>query len=133
MAEPQVSELMVRGIVVGMFAENCWIIGSRKTQEGIVIDPGDQAEDILHLAGDMGLDIKVIANTDGSPSGGVTDVMNMFSTAGGTRLAGMVEAFAQTPLGGSIVGAAGLSHGTSKDEDAPQEPPAEDPGANGSQ
>ncbi len=63
MAEPQESELMVRGIVVGVFAENCWIIGSQQTHEGIVIDPGDQAEDILHLAGDMGLDIKIIANT----------------------------------------------------------------------
>jgi hydroxyacylglutathione hydrolase len=63
MTEPQESELTVRGIVVGVFAENCWIIGSQKTREGIVIDPGDQAEDILHLAEDMGLKIKVIANT----------------------------------------------------------------------
>jgi hydroxyacylglutathione hydrolase len=63
MPEPQVSELIVRGIVVGVFAENCWIIGSQKTHEGIVIDPGDQAEDILDLARDMGLEIKVIANT----------------------------------------------------------------------
>jgi glyoxylase-like metal-dependent hydrolase (beta-lactamase superfamily II) len=63
MAEPQVSELMVRGIVVGVFAENCWIIGSRRTREGIVIDPGDQAEEILALARDMGLNIKLIANS----------------------------------------------------------------------
>jgi hydroxyacylglutathione hydrolase len=63
MSESQVGELMVRGIVVGVFAENCWIIGSRRTREGIVIDPGDQAEDILHLAEDMGLKIKVIANS----------------------------------------------------------------------
>jgi hydroxyacylglutathione hydrolase len=63
MAEPQGSELMVRGIVVGVFAENCWIIGSRRTGEAIAIDPGDQAQDILHLARDMGLKIKVIANT----------------------------------------------------------------------
>jgi len=63
MAEPQGSELMVRGIVVGVFAENCWIIGSRRTGEAIAIDPGDQAEDILHLAQDMELKIKVIANT----------------------------------------------------------------------
>jgi glyoxylase-like metal-dependent hydrolase (beta-lactamase superfamily II) len=48
---------------VGVFAENCWIIGSQTTREGIVIDPGDQAEDILRLAEDMGLNIKVIANT----------------------------------------------------------------------
>ncbi|MEE8385773.1 MAG: MBL fold metallo-hydrolase [Dehalococcoidia bacterium] len=63
MAEAQESELVVRGIVVGVFAENCWIIGSQQTHEGIVIDPGDQAADILRLAGEMGLDIKVIANT----------------------------------------------------------------------
>jgi glyoxylase-like metal-dependent hydrolase (beta-lactamase superfamily II) len=63
MAEPQVGELMVRGIVVGVFAENCWIIGSRKTREGIVIDPGDQPQEILALAKDMGLNIKVIANS----------------------------------------------------------------------
>jgi hydroxyacylglutathione hydrolase len=63
MAESQVSELMVRGIVVGVFAENCWIIGSRRTREGIVIDPGDQPDEILHLARDMGLNIKIIANS----------------------------------------------------------------------
>lgn len=63
MADPQVSEIMVRGIVVGVFAENCWIIGSRKTREGIVIDPGDQPQEILALAKDMGVNIKVIANS----------------------------------------------------------------------
>jgi hydroxyacylglutathione hydrolase len=63
MSEPQVSELIVRGIVVGVFAENCWIIGSRRTGEGIVIDPGDLPHEILKLAQDMGLKIKVIANS----------------------------------------------------------------------
>ena len=63
MTEPTVSELMVRGIVVGVFAENCWIIGSRRTREGIVIDPGDQPEEILALAKDMGLNVKLIANS----------------------------------------------------------------------
>ncbi len=63
MAEPQVSELMVRGIVVGVFAENCWIVGSRRTREGIVIDPGDQPDEILALARDMGLTVKIIANS----------------------------------------------------------------------
>jgi len=61
--EPQVNELMVKGIVVGVFAENCWIIGNRRSSEGIVIDPGDQAEDILALAKDMGVNVKVIANS----------------------------------------------------------------------
>ncbi len=65
MAEPHVSELIIKGIVVGVFAENCWIIGSRRTGEAIAIDPGDQPEEILALARDMGVTIKVIANSHG--------------------------------------------------------------------
>jgi len=57
------NELMVRGIVVGVFQENCWIIGSRRTGEAICIDPGDQPAEILALARDMGLNIKLIANS----------------------------------------------------------------------
>lgn len=58
-----VNELMVRGIVVGVFQENCYIIGSRRTGEAICIDPGDQAEEVLALARDMGVRIKLIANS----------------------------------------------------------------------
>ena len=43
MAEPQVSELIIKGIVVGVFAENCWVIGNRRTGEAICIDPGESA------------------------------------------------------------------------------------------
>ncbi len=57
------TELLIRGIVVGVFAENCWIIGSRRTGEAICIDPGDQPDDILALARDMGVTIKRIANS----------------------------------------------------------------------
>ena len=63
MADPQVTELMIRGIVVGVFQENCWIIGNRRTGEAIAIDPGDQPEEILALAKDMGVTIKAIANS----------------------------------------------------------------------
>jgi glyoxylase-like metal-dependent hydrolase (beta-lactamase superfamily II) len=56
---------MVRGIVVGLFQENCWIIGSRRTREAIVIDPGDQADEILALARDLGVRIKRIVNSHG--------------------------------------------------------------------
>ncbi|MGI8549379.1 MAG: MBL fold metallo-hydrolase [Dehalococcoidia bacterium] len=59
----EVTELMVRGIVVGVFQENCYIVGSRRTREAICIDPGDQAEDVLALARDMGVEIKLIANS----------------------------------------------------------------------
>jgi hydroxyacylglutathione hydrolase len=52
-----VQELMVRGVVVGLFQENCWVIGSRRTGEAVVVDPGDQPEEILALARDMGVRI----------------------------------------------------------------------------
>ena len=63
MTDPQVSEVIVRGIVVGVFAENCWVIGNRRTGEAIAIDPGDQPEEILAMARDMGVRIKLIANS----------------------------------------------------------------------
>jgi glyoxylase-like metal-dependent hydrolase (beta-lactamase superfamily II) len=63
MSEPTVSEVIVRGIVVGVFAENAWVIGNRRTGEAIAIDPGDQPDEILAMARDMGVTIKLIANS----------------------------------------------------------------------
>jgi glyoxylase-like metal-dependent hydrolase (beta-lactamase superfamily II) len=48
-------ELEVRGVVVGLFQENCWIIGSRRRGEACVVDPGDEPAEILALARDMGV------------------------------------------------------------------------------
>ena len=50
----------------------------------------------------QGADIKVIANT-GNPTEGATGAMNLFSSKGGTDIAAMVEAFAQSPLGESLL------------------------------
>jgi hydroxyacylglutathione hydrolase len=56
-------ELEVRGVVVGLFRENCWIIGSRRRGEACVVDPGDEPETILSLARDMGVRItRVVAS-----------------------------------------------------------------------
>lgn len=60
-AEPR--EFIVRGVVVGLFQENCYIIGSRRTREAVVIDPGDEPEAILALARDMGVEVKRIVCT----------------------------------------------------------------------
>ncbi len=57
------NEIMVRGIVVGVFAENCWVVGNRRTGEGICIDPGDEPDEVLALARDLGVTIKAIANS----------------------------------------------------------------------
>jgi hydroxyacylglutathione hydrolase len=60
---PQVVELEVRGVVVGLFRENCWVVGSRQRGEACVIDPGDEPEEILALARDMGVRItRVVAS-----------------------------------------------------------------------
>jgi glyoxylase-like metal-dependent hydrolase (beta-lactamase superfamily II) len=56
-------ELEVRGVVVGLFQENCWIIGSRRRGEGCVIDPGDEPDEILALARDLGVSItRIVAS-----------------------------------------------------------------------
>lgn len=57
------NEFMLRGIVVGVFQENCWVIGNRRTGEAVCIDPGDQPDEIQALAADMGVKIKLIANS----------------------------------------------------------------------
>ncbi len=54
---------MVRGIVVGVFQENCWVVGSRRTGEAICIDPGDEPDKVLALARELGVRIKVIVNS----------------------------------------------------------------------
>lgn len=59
------NELMVRGIVVGVFRENCWVIGNRQTGEAICIDPGDDPDEVLALSRDLGVTIKVIACSHG--------------------------------------------------------------------
>jgi glyoxylase-like metal-dependent hydrolase (beta-lactamase superfamily II) len=59
------SELMVRGVVVGAFQENAYIIGSRRTGEAICIDPGDEVDEIRALARDMGVKITKVACSHG--------------------------------------------------------------------
>lgn len=55
----------------------------------------------------QGADIKVIANT-GKPTEGVNNVMDLFTSKGGTNLSAMVEAFAQTPLGQATLAKFGI-------------------------
>ena len=57
------NELTLRGIVVGVFQENCWVVGSRRSGEAICIDPGDEPDEVLALAREMGVRIKAIVNS----------------------------------------------------------------------
>lgn len=48
-------------------------------------------------------DIKVIANTD-NPNSGLTNVMDLFSSRGGTQIGAMMDGLAQTATGAELVG-----------------------------
>ena len=57
--------MIVKKLVVGMFETNCYIVGSESTKEGMIIDPGDGAKQILSNVRDLELDIKLIVLTHG--------------------------------------------------------------------
>jgi len=57
--------VIVKKVVVGPFASNCYIVGSESNKEGVIIDPGDDAKEILKNVKDLGLDIKLIVLTHG--------------------------------------------------------------------
>ncbi len=57
--------VFIQRLVVGSLSANCWIVGSETTGEGMVIDPGGNAEVIQKAIIDSGLDIKIIVLTHG--------------------------------------------------------------------
>lgn len=56
--------IKLKSLVVGPFASNCYIVGS-EVGEGIVVDPGDDADRILRAIEELNLDIKLIVATHG--------------------------------------------------------------------
>lgn len=57
----------------------------------------EQAKALSHA------DIKVISNT-GTPTSGITDVMDLFSSKGGQAMGSMLEGLANTPKGQEVLG-----------------------------
>ena len=57
--------MIIKRLELGMFASNCYVIGSESTKEGLVIDPGDEPNRILNSIKALGLDIKLILVTHG--------------------------------------------------------------------
>ena len=57
--------MIIESMVVGPIASNCYLIGSEATKEGMIIDPGDDAREILEKVTGLGLDIKLIVLTHG--------------------------------------------------------------------
>lgn len=82
-----------------------------------IIVGGKQAEAL------QGADVKIIANA-ADPVSGAGDVMGLLGSAGGTKIAAMVEAFAQTPLGKATLARMGIEEGASKSDVVDETPPA---------
>ena len=53
----------VTKLTVGAFEENCYIVHDGVSGEGVIIDPGDEADRILALVKSLSLDIKYILGT----------------------------------------------------------------------
>ena len=57
--------MILKNLVVGPLATNCYIVGSKSSKEGMIIDPGDEVEVILRNVKDLELAIKFIFLTHG--------------------------------------------------------------------
>jgi hydroxyacylglutathione hydrolase len=55
--------MIVKMLVVGPFASNCYIVGSSSTKQGMIIDAGAEAGNILRTVQEMGLSISLIVIT----------------------------------------------------------------------
>jgi len=53
----------VRMLSVGQVAENCYIVRRDGSDRGLIIDPGEEAERILHVVDELGLGIDAILLT----------------------------------------------------------------------
>ncbi len=50
-------------LIVGPLQVNCYILADEKTKEAVVIDPGDDAGEILKIIREKGFNVKYIINT----------------------------------------------------------------------
>jgi len=59
--------MILKLLVVGPLASNCYIVGDEATREGAIIDPADEAGNILSSVTELGLSVKSIILTHGHP------------------------------------------------------------------
>jgi len=59
--------VLIRKLVVGPYASNCYIVGDEATKEGMIIDPGANAPEILRTVEKLGLKIKFVVLTHRHP------------------------------------------------------------------
>jgi hydroxyacylglutathione hydrolase len=59
--------LIIRKLVVGPYASNCYVLGDEATKQGMIIDPGADAPEILKTVEKLGLKIKLVVLTHRHP------------------------------------------------------------------
>ena len=59
--------MIVKKLTVGPYASNCYIVGSETTKEGMIIDPGADAKEIMRTVEKAGLKIELIVLTHRHP------------------------------------------------------------------
>jgi glyoxylase-like metal-dependent hydrolase (beta-lactamase superfamily II) len=59
------SKLQVKQLIVGPLDSNCYIVWDDHSKEGVIIDPGEDAELILRTVKELGINIKYILVTHG--------------------------------------------------------------------
>ena len=55
--------MIIEKLEVGAFAANCYLVGAESSKEGIIIDPGAEANKILQKVKDLELEVKFIVVT----------------------------------------------------------------------
>jgi len=55
--------MIVKGMAVGMFQENAWVVACEETGIAVLVDPGDEAERIIDLVDEMAVKPARILNT----------------------------------------------------------------------
>lgn len=68
-------------IPAGVYAANCYVIFSDKTNAGIIVDPGGDIEDIVKVIADNNINLKYIVLTHGHGDhiGGVSELKDRFN------------------------------------------------------
>ncbi|MFC1892972.1 MBL fold metallo-hydrolase [Chloroflexota bacterium] len=66
--------MIIKRVVVGPFASNCYIVGSEATGDGMIIDPGADAGEILSNAKELNIKITVLTHAHVDHIGAVREV-----------------------------------------------------------
>ncbi len=93
--------MILKKLVVGPIASNCYIVGAEATKEGMIIDPGADADVILKKVRELGLKIKLIVLTHRHPDH--VGAAGLVKEATGAEVAAHVEAAKYLPQSPSYV------------------------------